>query len=73
MTDFALYLGLLGVLILPSTDWKRCRPRFLESLYTPREWQILARLLAVLGLSWVLLYADLCQGIPGALFLYGRF
>ena len=73
MRDFAITLGLLTLMMLPAGTWTRCRPGFLERLYTPREWQLLARLLAILGLSALLLYADQCQALPGALFLYGRF
>ena len=72
MTSFAAILGLLVLLMLPSGAWTRC-PRPLDRLYTAREWQILARLIAILGLSAMLLVADRCQALPGALFLYGRF
>ncbi|MDQ8175708.1 MAG: hypothetical protein P2976_08975 [Gemmatimonadota bacterium] len=67
--------GLLAVLAVLGLVWfgLRLAGVRVQSLLTPREWRLAAKLLAILGMAFLLYQTHLARDLPAELFLYGRF
>ncbi len=67
--------GLLAVLAVLGLVWFGLRLAGVraQSLLTPREWRLAAKLLAILGMALLLYQTHLARDLPAELFLYGRF
>lgn len=74
-SDLAPFLYLLPILaaLAGLGAYLELRGRGISSLLLPEEWKILAKLVAVVLLSAILVIGKIALDFPAESFLYGRF
>lgn len=76
LADLGPLLALLpfALVLAAALAWLQFRSRWpVSRVLTPREWTLVAKVLAIPGLLLLLVTARVILHVPAAQFLYGRF